>query len=358
MTVPLSIHILSRHSPQAASSRLRTIQFIPYLEAAGAEVQVFPFFDQSYLQALYRTGGRRIQDITRAYLRRLLALRATRGASVVWVEKELFPFLPGTAESLLTCLGVPYVVDYDDATFHVYDQHRSGTVRKMLGNKLEPLLRGAYAVTAGNSYLEEYALEHGARKVVRIPTVVDISRYDYLSESRGDELRIGWIGTPATAKYLEILRIPLQQVAQTRKVRLVTIGAPPLHDFGVPMEQHDWSADTEAGLLSSIHVGVMPLPDESFERGKCGYKLIQYMACGRPVIASPVGVNSDIVTPQIGLLAKTPADWIAAFQYFGANTDIRRRTGVAGRTLVEQKYSISAVAPAICELLMLAAGQR
>ena len=351
MSAPWSVLILSRHAPQAASSRLRTFQYIPHLEAAGAQVTVAPFFDKAYLQTLYRSGGRRIWDVIRAYLRRTQTLVNARRTSVAWVEKELFPFLPGPTESLLSRLGVPYVVDYDDATFHTYDQHRIGLVRSFLGEKFTPLLRGAHAVTVGNSYLEGYVRAHGARKVDRIPTVVDLTRYEMLPEPSDDEIRIGWIGTPRTVKYLEQLREPLQQVALTRKIRLVTIGAPALGDFGINVEQHPWSLATEARLLSSIHVGVMPLPDEPFERGKCGYKLIQYMACGRPVIASPVGVNADIVTHDVGYVAVTSDDWIAAFHKLVKDKYLRRCMGEAGRARVECCYSVQAVAPRICTLL-------
>jgi glycosyltransferase involved in cell wall biosynthesis len=353
-----SILLLSRHAPQAASSRLRTFQFISHLEAAGAQVTVMPFFDQAYLDTLYRTGGRHLWNLARAYLRRVRTLADIHRFSIVWIEKELFPFFPSAAESILARLGVPYVVDYDDAIFHTYDQHRFSLVRALLGAKLDPLLQGAYAVTVGNSYLENYVRLHGGRNVIQIPTVVDIDRYTMLTEPPDEELRIGWIGTPRTAKYLNQLVEPLRQAAQTRKIRLVTIGAAPLIDFGIPLEQHPWSADAEARLLSSVHVGVMPLPDEPFERGKCGYKLIQYMACGRPVVASPIGVNVDIVTPDIGFTAANNGEWLTAFQRLGEDRNLRRRMGVAGRSRVERVYSVQAVAPKICELLAQAARAR
>lgn len=359
VTETWSVLILSRHEPQAASSRLRTFQFIPQLRAAGAAVTVSPFFSSNYLKALYSSGGRRrTGDVAAAYLRRFRAMQAVRRHSVVWVEKEVFPFLPGPFEAMFRLAGVPYVVDYDDATFHTYDAHRSTVVRAALGSKLNPLLGGAAAVTVGNSYLEQYVRRHGAQTVLYVPTVVDIGRYRVLSAPDAPELRIGWIGTPATTKYLERLRRPLEAAGRRHRLRLVTIGAAPLKDFPVPVEQHPWSAETESQLLGSVHVGVMPLPDEAWERGKCGYKLIQYMAVGRPVIASPVGVNRDIVTPEIGFLASSDREWADALGRLAQEALLRESLGRAGREKVEREYTQNVVGPRIVAVLRGAAQGR
>jgi len=352
-----SVLVLSRHHPQAASSRLRTFQYVPFLEAAGAEVTLAPFFDEAYLRTLYQTKGRHFSDVLGAYARRIRSLWSARRFSVVWVEKEVFPYLPGWMETVLARTGVPYVVDYDDATFHTYDQHRLGPVRAVLGEKLRPLLHSASAVTLGNSYLEDYVRQRTDCEIVRIPTAVDMARYTGAPDAPDDELRIGWIGTPATTKYLEMLREPLLRVSRVRSIRLITIGASSLEGFDVPLEQHPWSADTEARILSSLHVGVMPLPDEPWERGKCGYKLIQYMAAGRPVVASPVGVNRDIVTPDVGFLAIDSNAWTESLKRLGGERELRWRMGQAGRKLVEQRFSTRVVAPKICETLIKSASK-
>jgi glycosyltransferase involved in cell wall biosynthesis len=355
-----SVLMLSRHEPEAASSRLRTFQYLPYLRASGAAVTVVPFFDTAYLRHLYGSGGhRRGPDVLAAYARRLRALTTVRRHSVVWVEKEVFPFLPASFERLLGWLGRPWVVDYDDATFHTYDRHRSAMVRWALGRKLAPLLRDATAVTVGNTYLETQLRGLGARHVVRVPTVVDITRYPRRDRPLRDiaaPLRIGWIGTPATSKYLPMLREPLAAAARHYRIVLVTIGASPLDDFPVPVEPHAWSSESEAALLASLDVGVMPLPDEPWERGKCGYKLIQYMASGLPVVASPVGVNTDIVTPEVGVLARTAAEWANALGTLAGDPEYCRALGVSGRARVEHAYSLQVVAARVVGVLRQAAG--
>ncbi len=354
-----SILILSRYAELGASSRLRTFQYIPYLEAQGAAVEVAPFFDDDYLESFYATGNRQPGHVLRAYLRRWRAMASARRASVVWVEKEIFPFLPAVFEGILARAGIPYVVDYDDAAFHTYDRSRHAVVRRLLGNKLDPLLRGAYAVTAGNAYLEDYARAHGARNILRVPTVIKLARYPVCPPPESDEIRIGWIGTPVTAKYLDVLRAPLARLAQSRRIRLVTVGAGPIGEFGIAVEQHAWSEASEAELIASMHIGTMPLPDEPWERGKCGYKLIQYMACGRPVIASPVGVNAEIVRPgENGFLAASEKEWLEAFTRLIEDRTLRQIMGANGRKLVETTYSLQAQSPRVTGLLKEAAGRR
>lgn len=347
--------MLTRYGVMGASSRQRMLIFRPWLEQAGVHVDVHPFFDENYLHALYGSGRARWRDIVRAYGRRLHALLELRRYDLIWLEKELFPFLPGSIDAMLVHAGVPYVLDYDDATFHRYDLHRSGLVRAMLGRRLMPLMRGARMVTAGNAYLADYARRAGATAVRVFPTVVDRDHYSVSPDPVDDPLRIGWIGSPTTAKYLELVRQPLQELVRERSMRLVVIGAREIPDIKVPMESHSWSAETESALLGTLHVGIMPLPDGPWERGKCGYKLIQYMACGKPVIASPVGVNADIITPQVGNLAENDGDWLAALRALSADAELRHKLGHAGRTQVEVRYSVQAVAPHLVETLGRAA---
>jgi glycosyltransferase involved in cell wall biosynthesis len=269
----------------------------------------------------------------------------------VWVEKEVFPFLPGLADALLQRTEVPYVLDFDDATFHKYDQHRVPLVRMLLGNKLNLLLSGAAAVTVGNEYLAQYVVQHGARKVVRIPTAVDLERYPVGRDPAGDVFRIGWIGTPVTTKYLELVRRPLIEFSRQHPTCLVTIGASALADFGLPLEQHRWSLETEASLIGSLHMGIMPLPDAPWERGKCAYKLIQYMACGKTVAASPVGMNREVVREDVGFLCSTDEEWIGAFRSVAHEKRRQIEMGRRGRRLVETEYSLSVTAPKVLDVL-------
>jgi len=352
MTGARRLLVLTRYGRLGASSRLRMLQFLPPLAAAGFQATVSPFFHDAYLRGLYGTGGRRYRDIVPAYVRRALSVLSARSYDLLWVEKELFPFLPGYFEGWLSRTSVPYVVDYDDATFHTYDLHRSGMVRRLLGTKLRPLLSGAAAITAGNAYLAAYAARAGARQVEVVPTVVDVSRYRAGETPVSREFRVGWIGSPSTAVLLALVREPLGRLAQDLPVRLVTIGAGKLPQLGVLTEEHPWAEQSEASVLATIDVGIMPLQDEPWQRGKCGYKLIQYMACGKPVVASPVGVNVEIVTAEVGYLARGADEWYRALRILADDRTLGGRMGRAGRLAVERSYSLQAAAPGLTSLLM------
>ena len=346
------ILMLPKYSENGASSRLRSLEYIPWLQQAGADVDVQSFFGTDYVKRLYAGHEKGLLDAAGPYARRIGAMLRARRYDLLWIEKELFPWAPGLIESLAPLCAVPYLVDYDDAIFHNYDMHSSAMVKTLLGNKLDTLLRSAAAVTPGNAYLESYALAHGAKRTEIFPTVIDLQRYPMCAPPGGTRIRIGWIGTPGTVKYLRDILPELAAVAAQYPLTLVTIGAPKIEKTApLEIEQHDWSEAEEAQLLTSTDIGIMPLPDEPFERGKCGYKLIQYMACGRAVIASPVGVNNVIVSPDTGILARSGTEWRDALGRLCQDAGLRRNMGQAGRAKIEAEYCIQVTAPRMIKLM-------
>lgn len=353
-----SILFLTKYGRNGASSRYRILQYLPWLEQAGLHCQVIPLFDEAYLVHRYQSGRGHVGDFLRAFLRRLAALIATRRFDLVVVEKEIFPYFPALLERWLGWLGRPYVVDYDDALFHQYDQHKSRWVRQLLGRKISHVMRGAQLVTAGNAYLADYARRVGAARVEIIPTVIDLERYPrtLATQPVSAPLTIGWIGSPTTAKYLQAVAPALVGVCAGGRGRVRLIGSGSVELPGVSVEVLPWDEATEVGELQQLNLGIMPLPDSPWERGKCGFKLIQYMACGMPVVASPVGVNSEIVEHGVnGFLAETPAEWERALRTLLANADLRQRMGEAGRRKVVERYSLQVTAPRVAELLTAAA---
>jgi glycosyltransferase involved in cell wall biosynthesis len=214
-------------------------------------------------------------------------------------------------------------------------------------------MSSAAAVSAGNPYLAERALEAGATRVEMIPTVVDLSRYGVRALGMAEgKARIGWIGTPGTARLLSVIEDPLAAVVRDHGVTLTLVGVRSSPIPTVQIEPRPWSEETEVAEIQRFDLGIMPLPDEPFERGKCGYKLIQYMACGLPVVASPVGVNRDIVRHGInGFLASTQDEWRDALARLAADPGLRARMGAAGRRMVEEHYSLAVTVPRIAALL-------
>lgn len=346
------ILLLTRYTRMGASSRLRTLQYLPYLEAAGFEVEVASFFDDVYLNALY-SGRRRWSRAAKYFARRVAQLASARRADMIWLEKEALPWVPWPLERLLWPRSVPVVSDYDDAVFHYYDIHRSAAVRRFLGRKIDGVMEHSAIVFAGNEYLAERARAAGARQVELVPTVVDMQAYQYRPMPSADgKPRIGWIGTPVTWAQYGIPMLPLLEDLTARHdviFRAVGAGKPshPIANFEFP----DWSEALEVELIQGMDIGIMPLEDSPFARGKCGYKLIQYMACGLPVVASPVGVNSKIVIDgENGLLASTKAEWHEAIETLLSDPALRRRMGAAGRARVEADYSIQTYGPRVADM--------
>lgn len=353
MSEPIKILMLPKYSRLGASSRLRSLQYLPWFNQAGLEVCVQSLLSDSQLQSRYRTGGYGIGNLVTAYWTRISALLQRRRFDMVWIEKEALPWLPLWLERWLLW-GVPYVLDYDDAIFHNYDQHPRAWVRRSYGRRLDGLMKGAALVIGGNNYLAQRARGAGAQRVEVVPTVIDLQRYllpgkhpGTVAEAAGFRPpRIVWIGSPTTAHYLQLLREPLRLLAQTVPFTLRVIGGGVVDFPGVAVESLPWTEDSEAENIRDCDVGVMPLLDSPWERGKCGYKLIQYMACGLPVVASAVGANLDIVEhDKNGFVVSTSGEWVAALEKLLCDAALRMRLGKAGRLQVEQHYCIQQTGP-------------
>lgn len=351
----MRVLLLTRYGRLGASSRLRAYQYLPYLRSKGFEITQMPLLGDYYQGDLYAGHSRRWARIAWAYLERLLVLARSRAFDLLWIEYELFPWFPATAERLLARARIPFLVDYDDPVYHRYDLHPSRFVRLLLGNKIDAVMRRASVVTVGNDYLSERARGAGARRVEYLPTVVDLERYQTNPPPDGRTFTIGWVGSPSTAKYLAPLAPVLASFCRTRGARLVVVGPREVSLDQVPVELKPWSEATEVEDILGFDVGIMPLPDNPWERGKCGYKLIQYMACARPVIASPIGANRQIVEHGInGFLATTEEDWRSTLDILYDAPELRARLGRAGRQKVETSYCTRVTAPRLATLLRMA----
>jgi glycosyltransferase involved in cell wall biosynthesis len=349
----LKILFFPKYTTEGASSRYRTYQYLPSIRSAGFSFKVFPLFGHNYLAIKYSRGRGHLVDILQAFISRLWAVLSVPRGTIVFIEYELLPYCPPWLERWLVWRGCKIVLDYDDALFHQYDSHRSRLVRGLLGNKIKDVMRQASTLIVGNTYLADYARRACAADVEVVPTVVDLERYCLMApRSKSAVLTIGWIGSPSTSPYLKAVAPALAAVCKDGRARLHLIGSGPIDLPDIPIKLITWCDDTEISEMCRFDVGIMPLPNEPWARGKCGFKLIQYMACGLPVVASPVGVNTEIVDNGInGYLASTIEEWIVALNQLRADVEMRHRMGLAGRKRVEDAYCLNATAPKIVDLL-------
>jgi glycosyltransferase involved in cell wall biosynthesis len=349
----MKVLVLPRYDRLGASSRLRMLQYIPWLESVGFELTVVPLFSDKYVLGLQRSK-RNMFEVARAYFSRVKQLLASGEYDLLWIEKEMLPWLPAEFELALLSHHIPYILEYDDAVFHYYNLHLNRIVKAVLGRKHSMLMSGAKLVIAGNDYLATCARHLGAKRVKVIPTVIDLERYpDQIHPHKRTPLSspcVGWIGQRITGEYLVPYKNIFNRLYGEGKAQFSAIGID-AQLFGLPMKSIPWSEESEVADIASFDIGIMPLVDEPFERGKCGYKLIQYMACGLPVVASPVGVNCQIVEHGVnGFLAETLEEWEQALMLLVADADLRQRMGMAGRLKVEQKFSLQVTAPKLIEL--------
>jgi glycosyltransferase involved in cell wall biosynthesis len=351
---------LTRYGRLGPSSRVRFLQFLPGLAQHGMQIDVLPLLDDVYLDATYRGAPIDKTAIIHSYAHRTRVLLQQKQYDLIWLEKEVFAWIPAFIENLVL-RRTPYVVDLDDAWFLRYETHPRWFVRRLSGAKIDSVMKSAATVVVGNEYLQDRALRAGARRVEVVPSAIDLDRYPPLFQEPPQDtprpLVVGWVGTPFNVRYLTNLAPVLRQVTADGKVKLHIIGVPvPEELSGVAAQSYDWSESTEVDRLRKFDVGIMPLENTPWEQGKCGYKLLQVMAAGKAVVASPVGANCQIVRDGInGFLAESPEQWLAAIDRLSSDPMLRFRMGREGYGMVAETYSLDKILPRLASILKQAA---
>jgi glycosyltransferase involved in cell wall biosynthesis len=301
----------------SSSTRYRALQFFPHWQAAG------------YAPAHVTASG--------GLAATLAMLRAARHADIVVVLRKTFPAL---LLRLLRLCSRKLVFDFDDAIFCNTDGSPSPTrMARFLA-----MTKSCDAVFAGNAYLAATAAAtHPATTV--IPTCVDVARYAVAAAPPDATLDLVWIGSGSTRKYLLDAMPWLAAAAKLLPgLRLKIIADFDLPGYGIPTVALPWSAATEAQDLASAHIGIAPMRDDDWSRGKCALKILQYMAAGLPVVSSQAGANAEAVAHEVtGLLAANPQEWVAHITRLARDAGLRRAMGEAGRRRVAEHFSLEVV---------------
>ncbi len=355
----MRVLFLASFPVQAACTRYRCTQYFDYLRQQGVECTLRPFLSPALFDTLYQRGDHLVKalQLSLSALRRLRDIAAASRFDVVFVQREAALFGPPFVEWLMTkVMKRPMVFDFDDAIFVPYVSPTYGRFATLLKfpQKTVTNIRLSRHVIAGNNYLADYAKKFNANVTV-IPTVVDTSQWTPKYETRNTQhaLTIGWIGSPTTTQYLKPLLPVLDELSHRHTFTLKIVGASETFSLnGTPIQNERWQLDHEITDFQSLDIGVYPITEDEWSIGKSGFKAIQYMAAGVPCVASPVGVNKEIVQDGVnGFLAATPQEWKEKLSLLIEDAALRQRLGAAGRRTVEERYSLQVQAPRLLEVL-------
>ena len=348
----MTVTYFSKSSTIGPSSRYRVYQFLPHLHHAGIECRVDPLFGATYFSILHVRSSLlqtllKIPYVVARFLKRLGRLLTLGRRDLIVIEGQLFPYAPPLIERLLCWLRYRVVVEMDDAIYLTRGHER----------KMPVLFSRATGVIVGNDRLAAYASQYASRVTV-VPTVVDTERFvpppvrSTVARDQGDHrITIVWIGLAYNLKYLDVLAPALRRLQQQYRLKLRVVCSEPPVLPGVDIEFRPWEWQREVENLQDATIGVMPLEDTEWARGKCALKLLQYLAVGLPAVASPVGVNCDIlVNGDNGLLASTEEEWYVRLELLCRDPQLRARMGQAGRRTVETRYSLAVWGPRLAEV--------
>lgn len=271
---------------------------------------------------------------------RMTIARSLREADAVVLQRKLL----SRAEIALLRRTVRRLwYDFDDAVW-MRDSYavKGFDSRKRVG-RFRATVRTAEAVIAGNAYLAEHATQAGARAAWVIPTCVDVHKYALGRHDR-EGAELVWVGSSVTLRGLETVATLLNTIGEeVPNIRLKLVCDRFFQPGSLPVIECPWDETTEAAEIAAADIGISWVPDDPWSRGKCGLKVLQYMAAGLPVVTNPVGVHSDMIRHgETGFLATTEAEWVEAVRTLAGDAELRRRMGAAGRQVVEERYSVEA----------------
>lgn len=332
---------------EGASNRYRVQQYLPSLKEAGIIFSVRPFWSSEAYSILYKKGFylRKAFFFILGVISRITDMMRISYFDLVFIHRESLPVGPDILESLLYLLRKPMIFDFDDAIFLPASSQQNYFIERFKNPaKVPRIIKKSRQVIAGNSYLGDFALQFNSAVTV-IPTSIDTDTYRRPSRSQKPcgAVTIGWMGSTTTAWFLKDMDSVFKALAaRFPGLRFLVVGGK-FYVPGVNIENRPWRMEEELSDLSSIDIGIMPMPDNQWTRGKCGFKAILYMSMGIPCVCSPVGMNREIVAEGVnGFLASTQKEWVDKLSRLAEEPDLRAKIGESGRQTVEQRYSVKA----------------
>lgn len=352
----ISVGALVPYQPDTApSQRFRLEQWIPYLEAEGISVDLIPFANEHLMRVLHQPGHwfSKAAAMASATVHRAVDLARLQKYDVILIHRAISIVGPAVFERLLRLLGKPIIFDFDDAIW-LLDTTRANRHLGWLKfpGKTATICSISTQVIVGNQFLAEYARQFNPNVTV-IPSSVDTVRFAPHSVATPNRrIAIGWTGSSTSQAHLEMFAPNLRELIEQRDVELRIISDRKPEITAVPFTWIPWSRETESEDLATFDIGIMPIPDDRWSRGKCAFKALLYMSMELPCVISAVGANREVVVHgENGFLASTPEEWTTLLLQLVDDPGLRTRLGTAARRTVEDRYSMIRCAGRFAEVV-------
>ncbi|MCB0764386.1 MAG: glycosyltransferase family 4 protein [Flavobacteriales bacterium] len=345
--MPRILFIASHRPGRSPNQRFRFEQYLSFLERNGYACELSYLVEEADDRILYRKGNfiQKLGLVRRSIARRRADVARMNAFDIIFVCREALMTRSTVFEKAFSRGRARVVFDFDDSIWlqNVSEANRTWAWVKDAG-KTAKLIAMADLVFAGNQYLADYARNHNVNVRI-VPTTIDTEEYRPVVRESGGPVCIGWSGSITTIQHfqyaLPALRILKEKYGDRITIRVVGDGAYRNEELGI--QGMPWRKDTEQEDLAAMDIGIMPLPDDEWARGKCGLKGLQYMGMGIPTIMSPVGVNTTIISDGVnGFLAGSTEEWVDKLCRLVDDAELRRRIGAEARRSVEEHWSVKA----------------
>ncbi len=352
----MRVLFLTRYPKEGASSRYRVYQYLPYLNAKGIDYQVESFMSL-HMYALSQKSGHTMLKMLLMFvacIKRLGVLWRCRSYDLIYMQREALPVGPLVLERWFRFLGKKTIFDYDDALF-IFKANTHTRFFSWFKNPLRvpKIMSTVDCVLAGNDWLRARAAEYcnDSRTFHVAENLERYSQKTYLNTKKS--LTIGWLGSPSTEKYLQLIKPTLQKLSiKYPHVLIKVIGGGQFSAEGINVEHIPWHIDTEVEQLHSFDIGIMPLPLEDWSKGKSGGKARTYMSVGLPIVCTGIGFNTELVQHgKTGLLVKSQDEWEQALERLICDEQLRRDLGLAARSYAEKYCSLAHAGPIFANIL-------
>jgi glycosyltransferase involved in cell wall biosynthesis len=340
---------------ESPSQRYRFEHYLEKLAQQGILFDYKPFLSRSAWKIFFKPGHylHKTGSLLGGFLRRWILMTRIGKYDYVYIHREAAPVGPPVFEWIIARLYRKKIVyDYDDAIWiPSVSKHNKIALHFKWFSKVASICRMAQTVTTGNKYLADFAATY-CKQVVIIPTVVNTQKIPArIQDHQLAEPVVGWTGTLTTLKYLDIVLPVLQRLQEKMDFTFVVISN---SDPKLPLKNYrfiNWSSAAEVDDLLTMHIGLMPLYNGELEKGKCGFKAIQYMSLGIPALVSPIGVNEEIVDDGVnGFICETEYDWESKISLLLQDSSLRTVLGIAAKKKIEDQYSVKATEQAFLKI--------